>query len=105
MYSPPERGMEPPSTPHTIGNPMPARTIEMSVAQMRFPPRYTPTPRLVMTQMDGVRPWFMKPTPKASHMERPRTRPLALRAKASSSAILPPCYKVSPARPSRPAIP
>ncbi len=39
MYSPPERGIEPPSTPQTIGNPMPARTIEMSVAQMRLPPR------------------------------------------------------------------
>ncbi len=39
MYSPPERGMEPPSTPQTIGNPMPARIMEMIVAQMRLPPR------------------------------------------------------------------
>ena len=39
MYSPPERGIDPPSTPQTIGKPMPARTIEMSVAQIRLPPR------------------------------------------------------------------
>ncbi len=39
MYSPPERGMEPPSTPQTIGKPMPARIMEMIVAQMRLPPR------------------------------------------------------------------
>ncbi len=46
-----------------------------------------------MTQIEGVSPWFMKPTPKASHMERPRTRPLALRAKASSSAMFPPLLR------------
>ena len=44
----------------------------------------TPSPRLIMTQMLGVSPWFMKPTPNASHILRPRTRPLALRANAIS---------------------
>ena len=29
----------------------------------------------------------MRPAPNASHMSSPRTRPLALRAKANSSAI------------------
>ncbi len=84
MYSPPERGIEPPRIPQTRGNPIPASTNEMMVAMIRLPPRYTPSPRLIMTQMLGVSPWFMKPTPKASHMLRPRTRPLALRANAIS---------------------
>ena len=58
-----------------------------------------------MTQMDGVSPWFMKPTPKASHMERPRTRPLALRAKASSSAKVPPLLQRAAGLAPMPAIP
>ena len=66
--------------PQTSGKPMPASTAEMMQAMMRLPPRKTPSPRLTMTQMLGVRPWFMKPTANASIMDRPRTRPLALRA-------------------------
>ena len=84
MYSPPDRGIDPPRIPQTSGKPIPASTREMMVAMIRLPPRYTPRPRLIMTQMLGVSPWFMKPTPKASHMLRPRTRPLAFRANAIS---------------------
>ena len=91
MYSPPDLGIEPPRIPHTSGNPMPAKMTEMMVATIRLAPRKVPTPRLTTTQMLGVSPWFMKPTANASHMERPRTKPLALRANASSSATSPPC--------------
>ncbi len=57
----------------------------MIVEMMRLPPRYTPRPRLVTTQMLGVRPWFMNPTPNESQNERPRVRPLAFREKTISS--------------------
>ena len=86
MYSPPDLGMEPPRMPHTSGKPMPARTAEMMVAQMRLAPRKTLMPSVIVVQMLGVNPWFMKPTANASSMDNPRTRPLALRANASSSA-------------------
>ena len=80
MYSPPDLGMLPPRMPQTSGKPMPASTAEMMAAMIRLPPRNTPRPRLMVTQMLGVSPWFMKPTANASIMERPRTSPLALRA-------------------------
>ena len=73
---------------------MPASTSEMMVAMIRLAPMKTLRPRLITTQMLGVSPWFMKPTPKASHMDRPRTRPLALRANASCSS-----GTISPFRP------
>ena len=56
MYSPPDRGMEPPSTPQTIGKPMPANTTEMTEAMMRLPPRKTPRPKVMANQMLGVSP-------------------------------------------------
>src|SRR5674476_1645376 len=99
MYSPPDLGMEPPSTPQTMGKPMPARTNEMRAAMMRLPPKKTPRPNVTANQMLGVSPWFMKPTAKASVIERPRTRPLALRAKASSSATFPPFAGTTSRRP------
>ena len=90
MYSPPERGIEPESTPHTSGKPKPTRTSEMTLAQSRLPVRYVPRPQVIIVQMLGVMPWFIMPTAMASVIDRPRTRPLALRANASSSATLPP---------------
>ena len=78
--------MLPPRIPHTSGKPMPARTVEMRHAISRLPPRKTPRPRLIVTQILGVSPWFMKPTANASTIDRPRTRPLAFRANAISSA-------------------
>jgi len=72
--------MEPPRMPHTSGKPMPANTAEMMVAQMRLAPRKTLMPSVIVVQMLGVNPWFMKPTANASSMDNPRTRPLALRA-------------------------
>ena len=80
MYSPPERGMLPPSTPQTMGKPIPAMMSEMTAAMTRLPPRKIPRPSVKISQMLGVIPWFMKPTANASIIERPRTSPLALRA-------------------------
>ena len=41
-YSPPLRGMVPPSIPQTIGEVMPIRTIEMMMAMMISPPGKSP---------------------------------------------------------------
>ncbi len=90
MYSPPDRGMLPERMPQTSGKPKPTSTSEMTLAQSRLPVRYVPRPQVIIVQMLGVMPWFMSPTAIASVIERPRTRPLALRANASSSATLPP---------------
>jgi len=79
--------MLPPRMPHTREKPTPHRTTDRIVAMIRLPPVYTDRPRLIMTHMLGVRPWFIKPTPKASTIDRPRTRPLARRANTFSSAI------------------
>jgi len=38
MYSPPERGIDPPSTPQTIGMPIPAMMMERTTAMIMFPP-------------------------------------------------------------------
>ena len=49
MYSPPERGMEPPSTPQTMGKPMPASTSEMMVAMIMLAPMKMLRPRVITT--------------------------------------------------------
>ena len=55
----------------------------MRLAQRRFPVRWVPSPHVIIVQMLGVMPWFIMPTANASIMERPRPKPLALRANAS----------------------
>jgi hypothetical protein len=80
--------MDPPRIPQTKEKPIPQSMAESNVPIIRFPPVYTPNPKLIITHILGVSPWFMKPTPNASQNESPRTRPLALRAKAICSDII-----------------
>src|SRR4030042_2397667 len=94
IYSPPDRGIEPPKIPQTREKPIPQSIADNNVPIIRFPPVYTPKPKLIMTHMLGVRPWFIKPTPKASQNESPRTRPLAFRAKDICSGIFSSSYLV-----------
>src|SRR4030043_1124128 len=94
IYSPPDRGIEPPKIPQTREKPIPQSTADISVAIIKFPPVYTPKPKLIITHMLGVRPWFMNPTPNASINDSPRTRPLALRAKAICSDIFSASYRM-----------
>ena len=66
---------------------MPSVTAVIATAMNRFACAKMPSPAMNMNQMAYSGRMLMRPIPKASYMDRPRVKPLAFRANASSSAI------------------